>query len=63
MKILEHDGHAEFWVQTIGDFLGALQDPEYVNTIAADEKKMLDRGRTEITIGWEEVRMMDGKIL
>lgn len=63
LRILEHDGHAEFWVKSLDDFLAALQDPEYQATIAPDEEGMLDRSRTEITFGWEEVRMIDGRVL
>lgn len=41
----------------------ARQDPYYRETVAPDEEKVFDMSRSQTTVGWEEVYVMDGKVV
>lgn len=62
-KIHDHDGSAEMWVRSLDDLVAATQDPDYIANIHPDEAVFLDKSRTEVIIGWEEVRVRDGKVV
>ncbi|PRP84420.1 hypothetical protein PROFUN_08100 [Planoprotostelium fungivorum] len=61
--VLDHDGHVELWIKSLDDVKRAVQDAGYLTDIFPDEHKMLDKSRTQVTIGWQEVKMIDGKIV
>ncbi|KAH7057099.1 EthD domain-containing protein [Macrophomina phaseolina] len=62
-KIHNHDGSVELWVRSLDDLARATQDPDYIANIHPDESHFLDKSRTEVIIGWEEVRVLDGKVV
>ena len=62
-KIHEHDGSVELWVRSLDDLTRATKDPDYIANIHPDEPNFLDKAKTEIIIGWEEVRVKDGKVV
>jgi hypothetical protein len=50
-------------VRSMDDLMKATQDPEYPEKIGQDEQKFLDQARSMVTVGWEEVYVLDGKIV
>ncbi|OJD33911.1 dimeric alpha+beta barrel [Diplodia corticola] len=62
-KMHEHDGSVELWVRSLDDLARATQDPDYIANIHPDHTIFLDTSRTEVIIGWEEVRVKDGKVV
>lgn len=47
----------------LGSYEEGRQEKYYKETVAPDEEKMLDMTRTQITVGWEECYIEDGKIV
>jgi hypothetical protein len=62
-KLSTYDGHVEFIVRSIEDLYRAVQDPEYPEKVAPDEQYLLDRSTSTVTVGWEEVYVLDGKVV
>jgi len=50
-------------VKSLEDLQNAVQDPEYPERIAPDEKLLFDASTSVVTIGWEEVYVLDGKVV
>lgn len=57
-----YDGHVEFLVSGVEDFVRAAQDPEYPARTAVDER-FLDHERTLVMLGWEEVYGEGGRVV
>lgn len=62
-KIHEHDGSVELWVRSLDDLTRATKDPDYIANINPDQPKFLDQSKTEVIVGWEEVRVRDGVVV
>ncbi|KAG9240342.1 EthD domain-containing protein [Calycina marina] len=62
-KLSTYDGHVEFIVRSVDDLSKAVQDPEYPEKIAPDEQYLLDPSTSMVTVGWEEVYILDGKLV
>ncbi|KAF4546751.1 Dimeric alpha-beta barrel [Lasiodiplodia theobromae] len=62
-KIHEHDGSVELWVRSLDDLARATKDPDYIANIHPDQPKFLDESKTEVIVGWEEVRVRDGVVV
>lgn len=45
------------------DLYKAVQDPAYPEKVAPDEKYLLDPSTSMVTVGWEEVYVLDGKLV
>ena len=58
-----YDGHVEFIVRSLEDLGRAVQDPEYPEKVAPDEQYLLDPSTSVVTVGWEEVYVLDGKVV
>jgi hypothetical protein len=41
----------------------AVADPEYPEKLEPDEGKFLDSARSMVTVGWEEVYVVDGEVV
>lgn len=50
-------------MRSIEDLYSAVQDPEYPEKIAPDEQYLLDPSTSTVTVGWEEVYVLDGKVV
>lgn len=50
-------------MRSIEDLYKAVQDPEYPDTVAPDEQYLLDPSTSMVTVGWEEVYILDGKVV
>lgn len=42
---------------------GAFSDPEYLATVRPDEDRFIDHSGTKVVVGYEYVRIADGKLL
>ena len=62
-KMSDYDGHVEFLVRSVDDLYKAVQDPDYPEKVAPDEKYLLDPSTSAVTVGWEEVYVLDGNIV
>lgn len=62
-KVNNFDSYAEFWVRSVDDWVRATDDPAYVLIVTPDEERLLDKSRTEVTFGWEQVRVQDGRVV
>lgn len=58
-----YDGHVEILVRNMDDLVKAMQDPEYPERVAPDEARFLDHATSMVTVGWEEVYVLDGKVV
>jgi len=58
-----YDGHVEFLVRSVQDLYDAVQDPDYPAKVGPDEKYFLDPSTSMVTVGWEEVYVLDGKVV
>jgi hypothetical protein len=59
----DYDGHVEFLVRSVDDLYKAVEDPDYPEKVAPDEKYLLDPSTSMVTVGWEEVYVLDGKLV
>ena len=50
-------------MRSIEDLYKAVQDPEYPEKVAPDEQYLLDPSNSTVTVGWEEVYVLDGKVV
>ena len=57
------DGHVEFLVRSVEDLFKATQDPEYPTILFPDEQYLLDKPTSIVTVGWEEVYVLDGRVV
>jgi hypothetical protein len=62
-QIAPYDGHVEFVVQSMDDLYKAVQDPDYPARVGPDEQKFLDVARSTVTVGWEEVYVLNGEVI
>ena len=62
-ELSTYDGHVEFIIRSMGDLYRAVQDPEYPEKIAPDERYLLDPSTSTVTVGWEEVYVLEGKVV
>lgn len=62
-NIANYDGFVELLMRDLDCLVRAREDPYYKETVARDEEKILDMGRTQMTVGWEEVYVQDGKVV
>lgn len=58
-----YDGHVEFLIRSVDELYNAVQDPEYPAKIGPDEQRFLDPKNSMVTVGWEEVYVIDGKVV
>lgn len=61
-SIAEHDITIEFWVRSEAQMMEILHDPDF-QALLAEEGDMVDAERAELTVGWEEVYVEDGKVV
>jgi predicted translin family RNA/ssDNA-binding protein len=47
----------------VEDLYRAVQDPEYPEKVKPDERHLLDPSTSIVTVGWEEVYILDGKVV
>lgn len=52
---------ATFLVPNMEVLVGAFSDPEYLSTVRPDEDLFIDHSGTKVVIGYEYVRIVDGK--
>lgn len=57
------DGYVEFMVHSPEDLWKATSDPEYPVKMQPDEQYMFDHGKMQVTVGWVEVYVQDGKVV
>ncbi|KAM6484625.1 EthD domain-containing protein [Trichoderma sp. SZMC 28011] len=57
------DGYVEFFVNNPEDLWKATSDPEYPVKMHPDEQYMFDSSKMQVTIGWVEVYIQDGKVV
>ncbi|KAM0259619.1 hypothetical protein ACHAQJ_003198 [Trichoderma viride] len=57
------DGYVEFMVRSPEDLFKATQDPEYPVKMQPDEEFMFEHGKMQVTVGWVEVYVQDGKVV
>jgi hypothetical protein len=50
-------------VRSVDDLLKATQDPEYAAKMQPDEAYMFEHGSMELTVGWVETYVQDGKVV
>jgi hypothetical protein len=50
-------------VRSVEDLYRAVQDPEYPEKVKPDEQYLLDPSTSTVTVGWEEVYILDGKVV
>jgi hypothetical protein len=62
-KLALYDAHVEFMVRNVDDLLKATQDPEYPIKMQPDEAFMFEHGKMELTVGWVETYVQDGKVV
>ena len=65
MNVADYDGFVEMLVRE-DDFEclnRARQDPYYKSHVEPDEHKFFDVARSQMTVGWEEVYVEDGKVV
>lgn len=58
-----YDGMASFLVPSIDILTGAFSDPEYLATVRPDEDLFIDHSGTKVVVGYEYVRIVDGKLV
>jgi aspartokinase-like uncharacterized kinase len=63
LAVTPYDGVAEFIVKDIDGIKRSRDDPLFIKEIRADEEKFFDPQGMAWTIGWEEVYVVDGKIV
>jgi hypothetical protein len=56
-----YDGFSSFLIPNMETLLGAFSDPEYLSTVKPDEDLFVDHSGTKLVIGYEYVRIVDGK--
>lgn len=54
---------ASFLVPSLEVLTGAFSDPEYLATVRPDEDLFIDHLGTKIVVGYEHVRIVDGKLV
>ena len=62
-KLSPFDAHVEFMVRSVDDLLKATQDPEYPVKMQPDEAFMFEHGKMQLTVGWVETYVEDGKVI
>ncbi|KAF8854106.1 hypothetical protein BDZ45DRAFT_747870 [Acephala macrosclerotiorum] len=58
-----YDGHVEILVRNMEALTRATRDPEYPEKVGLDEQRFLEQARSMVTAGWEEVYVLDGKVV
>ncbi|KAL5380640.1 hypothetical protein DPSP01_007702 [Paraphaeosphaeria sporulosa] len=58
----DHDFEIVFYVRSMEQLGGLLGDPEF-QQLMADEADICDQERAELSIGWEEVFVENGKVV
>lgn len=62
-KLALYDAYVEFMVRNVDDLMKATQDPEYPIKLQPDEAFMFEHGKMELTVGWVETYVQDGKVV
>jgi hypothetical protein len=60
---LSCDGIADVYVKDFATYREAFKDPHYVEKIAPDEARFLNREKTLVTLGYDYVVIEDGKLV
>ncbi|OAP62041.1 hypothetical protein AYL99_04244 [Fonsecaea erecta] len=63
LAVTPYDGVAEFIVKDIEGIKKSRDDPFFIEKVRPDEEKFFDVKGMAWTIGWEEVYVLDGKIV
>lgn len=50
-------------VRSVDDLIKATQDPEYPEKMQPDEGYMFEHGAMQLTVGWVETYVQDGKVV
>ncbi|KAJ4346819.1 uncharacterized protein N0V89_010751 [Didymosphaeria variabile] len=58
----DHDFEVVFYVRSMEQLGALLADPDF-QKLMGDEADMCDPGRAELSIGWEEMFVEDGKVV
>ncbi|KAL6898858.1 hypothetical protein GGI43DRAFT_407128 [Trichoderma evansii] len=62
-SVAPFDAYVEFTVRNVEDLMAATQDPEYPVKMQPDESFMFEQGKMQITVGWVETYVQDGKVV
>ncbi|KAL6872026.1 EthD domain-containing protein [Trichoderma novae-zelandiae] len=57
------DAYIEFMVRSVEDLWRATADPEYPVKMQPDEEYMFEQGTMQVTVGWVEAYVQDGKVV
>ncbi|KAE9964170.1 hypothetical protein EG328_010726 [Venturia inaequalis] len=58
-----YDGMASFLVPSMEVLTRAFSDADYLSTVRPDEDLFIDRSGTKVVVGYEYVRIVDGKLV
>lgn len=58
-----YDGYCELLMPDLQCYQKAIADEYYQKVIAPDERVFADWSGSKITVGWEEVYILDGKVV
>ena len=62
-NVSDFDGHVELTVPNLDVLKACLSDPYYKSDVEPDEHKFLDAAKSMRTLGWEELKIEDNKVL
>ncbi|KAE9972088.1 hypothetical protein EG327_009597 [Venturia inaequalis] len=58
-----YDGMASFLVPSMEVLTRAFSDADYLSTVRPDEDLFIDHSGTKVVVGYEYVRIVDGKLV